>query len=525
MAYSPSVLARVASRAYCILNFSDVSMIIHDKLNDSDFHWFIVRTLPHQERMLAELLLGHQADIKNILEVYCPTHTTVSIERNGRQEQRPLLAGYVFVLSTHKTLAGFISTYYPDGIIIYERRKQADTKPNLLTVPEEQMRFFMDFNENYAEHVIVLERPYSDYAFNPKTNEPNDIVKVVEGPLKGRQGYLTRFRRGRRIVFNMKSVYSDRFFAVSIPDIWNLKVVRLHNAEGDRQTAGTMKERAADLLIGMLQGCGYGVLTLPMFHEIISALCHKFMLSDLCAGLSAKGHLQLSRQLSQISPHDARLLYNLIRYEHDNPGYIKAHWSKLVIRPFLTPTAGISLPDGESETQLAHDGFTETIRKVSITEEVYYPTKDTENAVISTYYAHVGIIRDGSTTTVFANWDIFLHEYFLTAGRANEHLVSGTTKTVHGGGLPQQEKLIESFRNFSPTLYSVIADSSCPVKPIQEFRVGNSHLNVMAVTTTDDIDKAADQLVSTCVQICREINSTMHLAVWRRYLRTVWLHE
>ena len=63
------------------------------------------------------------------------------------------------------------------------------------TIPEEQMRFFKDFNENYAEHVIVLEKPYSDYAFNPKTNEPNEIVKVLDGPLKGREGYLTRFHR------------------------------------------------------------------------------------------------------------------------------------------------------------------------------------------------------------------------------------------------------------------------------------------------------------------------------------------
>ncbi len=496
-----------------------------DKLNTLDFHWFVVRTLPHQERKLNDLLLGHQAEIKNILEVYCPTHTTVSVERGGRQTQAPLLAGYVFVLATHRTLADFISKYYPDGIILRKHRCQDDAETQVLTIPEEQMRFFKDFNENYAEHVIVLERPYSDYAFNPKTNEPNDIIKVVEGPLKGRQGYLTRFNRGRRLVFNMKSFDSDRYFAVSIPDIWNLKVVRLHNAEGDRQTTGTMKERAVDMLIGMLQGCGYGNRTLPMLYEITDALSIKFMLSDLCAGLASKGHLQLSRQLSQISPRDAQLLHNLIRYEHDNPGYIKDCWSKLVIRPFLTPTAGIALPDGSSETQLAHDGFTETIRKVSITEQVYYPTKDKENSQTSTYYAHVGVIRNSGTASVFANWDTFLHEYFLTAGKANEHLVGRTSPSAHGSTATQQEKLTESFRNFAPTLYSVITDASCPVKAIRGFKVGSETLNVMAATATGNVDKAIDCLIDTCINICREINSTMHLAIWRRYLRTVWLHE
>lgn len=492
-------------------------MSIRDKLNRLDFHWFIVRTLPHQEKKLADLLMMHQEEMKNILEVYCPTHTTVNVERSGRQTQAPLLAGYVFVLSTHYALVDFVNKYYPEGSILYKRRGPDSQAPCVWTVPETQMRFFMDFNENYAEHVIVLERPYSDYAFNPKTNEPNDIVKVVEGPLKGRQGYLTRFNRGRRLVFNIKSLDSDRYFTVSIPDIWNLKVVRLHNAEGDRQTVGTMKERAADLLIGMLQGCGYDNRTLPMLYDITDALVLRFMLSDLCAGLSSRGHIQLSRQLSRISPGDAKLLHNLIRYEHDNPGYIRSNWKELVIRPFLTPTAGTDIHQDCGEAKLSHDGFTETIRKVSITEQVYYPSKDKENSQTSTYYAHVGVIRNGGTAIVFANWDTFLHEYYLTAGKAKERLVGGTAS--------QQEKLIESFRNFAPTLYRAIADSSCPVKPIPEFRVGNNHLNVMAVTTTDDIDKAADCLIDTCINICREINSTMHLAVWRRYLRTVWLHE
>ena len=500
-------------------------MNTRDKLNRLDFHWFIIRTLPHQERKLAELLLAHQADIKNILEVYCPTHTSVSLERNGRSEKAPLLAGYVFVLSTHNTLADFISKYYPDGIIVHRRRYQDDIKANVLTVPEEQMRFFMDFNDNYAEHVIVLERPYTDYAFNPKTNEPNDIVKVIEGPLKGRQGYLTRFNRGRRLVFNMKSVYSDQFFAVSIPDIWNLKVVRLHNAEGDRQTVGTMKERAADLLIGMLQGCSYGSRTLSMLYDITDALVLRFMLSDLCRRLSSQGHVQLSRLISQISPDDARLLCNLIRYEHDNPGYIRSNWKQLVIRPFLTPTAGITLPDGASEAHLAHDGFIETVRKVSITEQVYYPTKDKESSQTSTYYAHVGIITNGSTSTLFTNWDTFLHEYFLTSGKANERLVGGTVRPAHGNTATQQEKLIESFRNFAPTLYSVITDESNPVKPVSDFKVGDHSFNVMALTTDGNVGMATDRLIATCINICSEISSTMHLAVWRRYLRTMWLHE
>ena len=59
--------------------------------------------------------------------------------------------------------------------------------------------------------------------------------------------------------------------------------------------------------------------------------------------------------------------------------------------------------------------------------------------------------------------------------------------------------------------------------------VGTETLNVLAIETTGketaEVDKAKDKLVDTCTHICREISSTVHLAVWRRYLRTVWLHR
>ena len=113
---------------------------------------------------------------------------------------------------------------------------------------------------------------------------------------------------------------------------------------------------------------------------------------------------------------------------------------------------------------------------------------------------------------LFANWDEFLREYFLTAGKANERLVSGTVQAVRGE-TAQSEKLIESFRNYAPILYKVLTDAGSAVKAVPDFPVGNETLNVLA------------KLINTCVSICKELNTTTHLAIWRRYLRTVWLHN
>ena len=124
-------------------------------------------------------------------------------------------------------------------------------------------------------------------------------------------------------------------------------------------------------------------------------------------------------------------------------------------------------------------------------------------------------MRQYGSHVLFANWNDFLCEYFLTGDHANEKLVSG--------GL-QRNKLIDSFRNYAPTLYKVLTDEESKVNAIPDFKVGDEKLNVMAVTSSD-IGQGTDELINTCVNICKEINTTNHLAVWRRYLRTVWLHQ
>ena len=484
-----------------------------DKLNNVDYRWYIVRTRPHQENIIVELLERYKSENSNILEIYAPARTTVDAGLGTEVKKAPLFSGFVFVLATQKALTDFLGRYSMGEFIQYERKTEARRKATVSIIPEEQMRRLKDYNENYPDMAIPLERPYTDYAFNPKTNEPNDIVKVIDGPLAGTEGYITKFRRDKRLVYHLKGLD----MAVSIPNIWSFHVVRVHNAEGDRQTLGTVKERAVDLLIGLIQGCGYGDKTLPMLYEFVDELTFKPSLVDFCKSLYKKGCVELSQRMAKLNTKDAELILNLVRYEKDYPGYVKSNWNKLIIRPFLTPSSGVEMEEGQDEVQLQHNSFTEIIRKVNITEDVYYPSKEEESTVTTNYYAHIGIIQDvnDNTFTLFANWDYFLDEYYLTAGKANEKLV---------GGEQQKEKLIDSFRNYAPTLYKVLTDGSSNVKPIRNFQIGEESLNVMAIMNTPDIGKSKDELITTCVNICKEINTTTHLAVWRRYLRTVWLH-
>lgn len=491
-----------------------------DKLNGVDFRWYVLRPLPRQELVLAGLLAERGRGVPNILEWYCPVRPAPSASRGGGVS--PLFAGRVFVLSTRRAAEDFLSLHYPEGVLLYGR---SGGVPRPLTVPEDQMRAFMDFNENYAERSVVLERPYSDYAFNPGTGEPNEAVRVLDGPLAGRVGYLVRYRRGRGLVFEM-GVPGGGCFAVCVPDVRDFRVSRLHNAACDRQTEGTRKSRAADLLVGILQGCGAGERACGLLHALVEGLALRPSLAELRARLCREGLAEAARRVASLGAEDASLLLDLARYERENAGYARSAWRDVSLRPFLTPTSGVGMPADGSDAVLRHSGFTELVRRTEVEEETYYPSAGTWRAVSTAYYAHVGVVVDAArgVATLFANWDAFLGEYFLTRGRANEKLVSGGAGW--GGACPG--RAAESFRVHAPTLYGVLADPASPVRAVRGFPAGGHRLDVLAAEASGadgpSVSRASEVLVGTCVAICREVNSSARLAVWRRYLRGVWLH-
>lgn len=310
-----------------------------DYQDDEHFHWMIVRTMPGEEKKLQRLLEKQirKNKTQNILEVYNPVRSTVKETDASKSLNIPLFAGHVFVLAVQRDLSSFLADNYPNGRILYDRRSSTGEKTKVWVVPEAQMKFFRDFNENYADKVIVLERPYSDYAFNPKTNQPNALVKVLDGPLAGKIGYLARFKGNRRLVFQMQSPYGKEPLAVAIPDIWNFHCVLVHSAENDVRTLQTKKARAVDLLLGIIQGTGGGEDSIRILHQMVEILVEKPSLVHLCQQLF-KSYPALSQALAQLTPAEAELILYLVRYEQDNPGYVKQTWRRLILRPFLTPT-------------------------------------------------------------------------------------------------------------------------------------------------------------------------------------------
>lgn len=565
------------------------------KENDTDFKWYVVHiSQPGKELELKKLLQKSLGKIGNIIEFYCPIQTPdrnfnkyddgrrgiptrIKVRgKNGKSKAKiqrvlPLFAGMVFVKATQTALASFLSDYFPIGTIMYS--KPISTKPAPIVIKDDKMKALKDFNDNLPAEPVLLQKPFKDYSFNEIKNEPNETIMVIGGILAGRTGYLIRINGNRGLAFQMEDPVGNGFITVGIPNIRYFHIVRIHNSGVDPTTFATRKQRAVDLLIGLIQGAGYtDNRVLGILYDIVDYLRRESSFTKCAEYIkqrkynykdkeltekTKKSNEALSESLKSLSPEAQRLILYLIWYENENPGYVFNTYRSLIIRPFLTPTSGIMPLDEKSYGVLHHNGFLEIIKPVEISEKTFIP-KDPGNKVqaeATTYYAHIGIKAQDKKFIIFANWDGILSKYFATEGKANEKVLNGriivTYKTdKHGNILKDKEskkpiikddKTIESFYNYAKPLYDVLVGNS-DVKAVKDFVIRESEkgikttLNVMCIEAkktvskaevldSPEVGKAINKLTDTCIDICKTLNSETHIKMWREYLNTVWLHK
>lgn len=488
--------------------------MFQNKTNNVDFHWYVIRTLPHQENKVKVILETEQSENSNILEIFCPMNRMVRVMRNGQEVKIPYFANYVFVLTTEFAVKKLIATKYPDGYLVYDK-----CEGKVMEIPENQMRMFMDFNVNYPEDVLVLERPYSDYAFNPKNNQPNDAVIVTDGPFKGIVGYFVRFRGNRRLVFQMKNYKAEgkrrnsMDLVLSIPDIWDYPIRRLYHARQDKLSLATKYSRVIDYFLGKMQTYGIIDEAWTKFSSLMEELIDHPSLVDYC---KKEKDSDFRNVIKQLSPCEATELMTLVEFLKSGNQWNYDGWEHEVIRPFLTNTA-FGGPMDEEYKEIQHKDYVEVVYKLNFAEPTYFSdTNETRDNQV-TYYAHVGIVDMGQGKLIlFVDWTQMLDAYYLMDGSA-------------------LDKQNNTFRTYCPTLYQVLSNE-LEVVALKNMKIGNKTLHVLGIEV-DNVSRSdkgwmADskvkenvgKLVNTGYSICAEINGSTHLAMWRRYLRTVWLH-
>ena len=519
--------ARIPSADPARIQSADPARISHQNkpvrvdMSPNSFNWFIVRfDKPHQELKFQKFVYDNRDISKNIIEVYCPTHTVVkeyyskspagqASPSQPRPHLRPLFAGADFVYATFFALSDFLRNYCPGASIQYKKRLRPNQPSEPLIVPEKEMTDFRNFNENFADKVVLLPKSIKEYAFNNKGDMPNETLRIVDGPMAGLTGYLIKLDGNKGLAFQINNPYGGQPFTFGILNIWDFHVVRVHNVSEDRQSLSTMKARAVDLLIGLLQkdGCEDKVL-MDRLYSIMEQL------------RQGRSLVQAYPAMKGLSLSDKELILNLIRYEKDEPGFVRKNWPRLTIRPLLTPTSGIHIPEGKDYALLPHSGFMEIVKRTRVEEEAFDPSHTSAMNMETCYYAHVGMIRNhGGVCTFFSDWNKFLGEYFATEGEG-------------------RKRLNVSFANHAPTLLKVLTGEEASMQAVPSMHVGTGPcLNVMALSIPysgpfdeDDLlaDEAMEQALSafiaTGLAICREISSSSHLALWRGLISDIWLH-
>ena len=133
---------------------------------------------------MAEIIRAGQREKINILEVFCPINTTVRVRRRGKDVKVPLYAGHVFVYATYNALHGFVKENSLPATILFSHIAQEshgnENSWQPVTIPDRDMKLFRRLNDTYSEQMVVLDRNYSDYAFNPKNGKENEVVKIMD---------------------------------------------------------------------------------------------------------------------------------------------------------------------------------------------------------------------------------------------------------------------------------------------------------------------------------------------------------
>lgn len=136
--------------------------------------WYAVYTKPRWEKKVAELLTRKK------IENYCPLNKVIRQWHDRKKViEEPLFTSYVFVCITAAEQAEVRKT---DGVLnfVYWLGKPAVIRPNEV----EAIRDFLEDHQN-----VQLEKT--------RVN-PNDLVRVVRGPLMGQEGNVVE-------VFNQKA--------------------------------------------------------------------------------------------------------------------------------------------------------------------------------------------------------------------------------------------------------------------------------------------------------------------------------
>ena len=412
--------------------------------------WLIVNAPQFKEQQTKEFFLRHYPDV--VRQVYLPLRRMSRAVADGNESVsfRPLIHGMFFVkVDDVYALRSIITNWgyfkYEDSVRNLEtgtmetetfvadahllcKNVKAMSQSSIIssaTIPDGDMERFIFYNERVASDIdglSIVDRNYGDLV------AVNDTIRLLSGPMAGWEGVVKQVKhKGKKDRHLLVRFGNNHCLNISNIRKFDMQVV--HEATSGAKAEAVGCWRAIDQIIGYLQANNPLEDAPAMLRQMLKdflrkpAVCRDRSLSAIsyCKKKAAKEEQWQEGVLCNIGESMRSNFRVLAKYFHSNNATLDAvlreYVPDAVLRPFLTPTSGVDIPESKDYAVFHHNGLFELVLRCNLRgffrgkdydADRYAPVFDEDYD----YYAHVALFKDdeGKVEAV-VSWGDFYDSY------------------------------------------------------------------------------------------------------------------
>lgn len=414
--------------------------------------WFIVQTDVSGENKSIDFLKEHYPEF--ITDYYFPLGRKAIPAENGSEKVRfvPILSGLFFIrIDNKKALERILShngyfqyqgfdfdirtretverTFFTKARLLCANRESysQDEIIDLARIPNADMERFIYYNEQIADSIqglSIVDKRYGDLILE------NDTIRILNGPLKGWVGVVKQIKKnGKKDRHLLVRFGNNR--CLNISNIRQYDIQIEHEATRGAKSEAVGVWRAIDQLIGYLQ-FRYpeedAAATLRrLFEDYQKKLTLHRSRHQTDKAYSVKKSTLEEAQKQEVLDHIDEAMHPNFRilasyFKTDNTTIrdgLKELIPDVLLRPFLTPSTGIPIPQDQEYTVFQHNGIVELVIRCHLKE--FFRSKNYEadkyNPVFDEDYeydAHIALLPiDEGRVKAITSWGAFYDRYAM----------------------------------------------------------------------------------------------------------------
>ena len=516
--------------------------------------WFIVNTDKFKEQKTKEFLENTYQGI--IKYVYLPKCRLKYLNTQGEERFRfqPLIYGLLFIKADSAEALKKILTHWgyffqEDTVKNLETGEQLkkvlvstahllckdvkDLDPETIiktaTIPDEDMERFIYYSDKMAdgiEGLSIVDKRYDDLILI------NDTIRILSGPLTGWVGVVKQIKsKGKKDRHLLVRFGNNRCLNISNVRQYDMQVE--HEAIKGQKAEAVGVWRAIDQMIGYLQAkvpsenaCNALRRLFIEYQKKLTVYRNRHT-SDLAYSnkIEVKTVARQQKILEQIDGSMRNNFRIISKCFQAGKATLEKWLDELIpdikLRPFLTPTSGVSIPESANYAVLRHDGITELILRCNLREFFHERDNETDKHIAASdedyeYYAHFALLNtDAGKVKLICSWGGF-YDYY--ASQSDDE-----RKTFH----------VDLESKKYPHLHYLLTES--PYKFEKTNDIGGFSIETDIAYTDDvvELGRQANEFFANHPSLFAQLTSAAvemwkgtRLLVWRKLLqRYVLLHK